>query len=199
MAKILKITEHERPRLDEAIDISEIAASLKLDLKKYPQKNGFLVHPRDARWYRERIKTGRNIEADYFSVARNGEQVLGYVMGCLKSLLPLYVEKGLITCPETAKYLERKAGYFFFGEQIGVNPRFAKRGVGRKLLEGMVAWAKAYDADRVIVDILHEPTRNEASITFCEQFGFKQADEIENSDHTTWGLYELDLRNMEKK
>lgn len=182
----------ERPKLMDAEGIAKIAESLRLNLEKvYP--NGFLLYPKNTQWYQDRIREGFEHKGDYFYVAREGEHLVGYILGTEGLLLPEYIQKGLVTCPETAQHLYNRTKHFVFGEQIGVIPDCTRKGIGSRLLEHLT---KEIDAksERILVNIAHAPVKNEASINFCRHEGFSLLHEFSNSDGSLWGIYERGLR-----
>ena len=168
----------------DAEQIVEIAKSLKYDPSK-EQEEGFLVYVLDYDGYRSRIK--RNL---YFYVAESDSQIDGFLMSyddiTLRILDGCYAmnhQAGL------ARFLFSKDAPFIFTDQIGVKRETNRSGIGRALMNRLFQDMRTAKIPQVYGGILHEPTRNEASIAFCTGLGFEYVQEVQNPDFYRWGVY----------
>ena len=61
--------------------------------------------------------------------------------------------------------------------------------IGTALMSTLFQDMRERKIKNMYVAILHQPVRNEASISFVEKLGFSELEEVVNPDHYTWGIY----------
>ncbi len=132
-------------------------------------KNGFLIVQLTEELAKQFIDDPKN----YFAhVAKNGEEVLGYLTAC-------DVTKSGINFEIVPAFEKIKNEKIFYHKQIAKKPD-AKH-VGKKLLFSMFDEVKSRGYKYVICRIVHAPLYNQASITFHERCGFKEVGSMEEN------------------
>lgn len=173
--------------IEDASEIKAIAESLRLNQNR-PQ-GGFLVYPLAEEGYQKRIRS-----SSYFYVAEEDARLQGFLMCYDDATIRRLSETGELSHQDgVLKYLQSQPAPFIFGDQIGIQREKLRSGVGNLLMEGLIADMKTNGVPTMYVGILLHPTRNVASIKFCERLGFKQVAEVENKDHLAWGIYQADF------
>jgi N-acetylglutamate synthase-like GNAT family acetyltransferase len=181
--------------VEDAEQIVQIAESLKHDFEKV-QTNGFLVYVLKEEEYRSRIRHN-----PYFYVSQDEGGLSGFLMAYDNSTLrsldgcaAMQHEFGLV------QLLLHQKPPFIFADQMGVRAEVNRSGVGRKLMKRLFHDMKKAKIPKIYAGVLHEPTRNQASINFCEGLGFNYTKrEIQNPDGYIWGVYARSVGGGEVK
>jgi L-amino acid N-acyltransferase YncA len=142
-------------------------------------KKGFLL----SRLTFENAKKMIDDEENYFvCVAKNGDEVLGYLIAC-------DLEKSEINF--SAEILNQicaaKKGKIFYHKQIA--KKLGSKNVGEKLLLAMFDEARRRAYAQIICRIVHRPFLNQASIFFHQKFGFKQVEKMLEGENEL-GIYQ---------
>jgi N-acetylglutamate synthase-like GNAT family acetyltransferase len=176
-----------KANLKDIHQITKIAAQLKI--VSPPQKNGFLVYVLNEGDYRARLIS------KYFYVAEEKDRVVAFIMAYNNLIINKLIESGDLTHQSNIiKFLLKQKKPFIWGDQIGVLKEYAKQGIGGLLMDRLISQSNKNKISAIYVDILHNPFRNEASISFCTKKGFNQIREIENSDKKIWGIYKKTIK-----
>ncbi len=171
--------------LADAVQIHNLAQSLKLN-KNNPQENGFLVYVTDLEGYKTRIKS-----TPYFYIAERDGEIIGYLYCFDDATLKELEEKGILAGEDvTFPYLFSQKKPFILADQMGVMRKYSYQGIGKALFD---EFFKDIIGKEVTLwaEVLHNPARNHASISFCESLGFEHVETLTNSDNHTWGLYHI--------
>jgi predicted GNAT superfamily acetyltransferase len=152
----------------------------KFTAAEFSQK-GFLVKKLTKEDVEEILQDQKN---QFVCVAKEGEEVLGYLIGCDVSKTKINFLK---YWPDFKK---SEKGKFFYHKQIVKKPE--AKNVGKKLLLAMFDEAKIRSYSQVICRIVHKPFFNQASINFHQKFGFNQVTTMEESGMML-GIYQKNL------
>ena len=177
-----------KARAGDCNEILKIAESLNVkDVKS--NNGGFLVYVLDKKGYKDRIK-----DSDYFYVAEDEGNVKGFLM-CYSSIAleKIYSSSKIAHEDDLIKYVLTQKKPFLFGDQIGIKNEFSRTGIGRSLMEKIILDMKNENIFDFYACILHDPVKNNASISFTKSFGFGFLKEIKNKDGRVWGVYLLKL------
>lgn len=168
--------------------IKNIAESLRINYRA-PQPTGFLVYVLGENEYKRRISITPHF---YVSEGEDGE-LEGFLMAY--DNLTISNDRMLNGHQENVlKFLLKQPQPFVFGDQIGVRINSQRTGIGRKLVDKLIAKSREKDIHDLYVDILHMPVQNHASIDFCRKLGFKEVEQIQASSPIHfWGVYHLTI------
>ena len=123
------------------------------------------------------LEAEKQPEFGFITIARSAEylqkcekRILAYVEGQVAGYMLLESVEGYLQWAKGRKFDGdlSKLGRSYYIDQIGVSSAFARQGIGTALVE----YAKKVSPDGLLADILWEPNRNEASITFLKKQGF---------------------------
>jgi ribosomal protein S18 acetylase RimI-like enzyme len=173
-----------RATVNDSFAVCRIANSLRLNQNK-PHQNGFLIYVLDQEAYLRKITS-----SPYFVVAQENNDVIGYAM-CYDSatLRKLFAQGELAHEDKIADFLARQKN-FIYCDQIGVEFQHERKGVGESLIYKIFQEMTKNKIQSIFAIILHEPLRNEASISFFTKMGFNLKRKIKNTDGRVFGLYE---------
>ena len=146
---------------------------------------GFLIRKLTKEDVREMLADQEN---HFACVAKNGEEVLGYLTGCDVSKTEIDFFKH---APELEKLKNQK---IFYHKQIVKKPD--AKNIGSKLLFAMFDEAKRRNYLHVVCRIVHKPFFNQASVSFHEKFGFKEIGAMEENG-LQLGIYLKDLSEIQ--
>lgn len=151
-------------------------------------KRGFLIRKMTPEEAKEMIDDQEN---HFLHVAKNGDEILGYLSGCDLKKTPLDLQEKVFKAQELQDYIAKNGEKVFYHKQIA--KRVNAKNVGKKLLFSMFAEAKNRGYGYVVCRIVYQPFYNEISIAFHEKFGFKKIGEMEDNG-AQLGVYLKDLR-----
>ena len=156
----------------EDVDMKDLGVVKTLNETEIPHVNGITLD--DCIWFLE--------TADYFRVARNGDEIEGFLIG----FLPARPYDSL-----NYRWFSDRYRSFLYIDRVVVAPTARRRGVGRKLYEDFAGFA-AGRADRLTCEVNVRPP-NEGSVRFHHAFGFAEVGRQE----TEGGAKEVSLLAME--
>ena len=174
--------------LKDAEKIVDIANKIKI---KYPnpQNTGFLVYILTKRQYEQRIK-----QTSFFYVSGD-KDINGFLMCYDDKTLATLVKKGELNHENNlVNFILKQQRPYIFGDQIGVLSENIREGIGENMMGALFKDMKRKGIKDMYVGVLHKPFTNQASIEFCDSFGFKYISEVINEDNLAWGIYLLELR-----
>ena len=180
----------------EARDIPEIlriADRVRLDPKDPDERKldkGFLVYTLSSEQYSARLN-------EYFTVAREGGNVDGFLMCYNRAFLHQLIESGAIAHEDgITEFIQKEESEddFIFGDQIGIDYTNGRKGVGTKLMKDLFEKMKAKGIKKMYVAVLHEPVKNDVSQSFCQSLGAKVVTEVQNKDGLRWGIYKFEIQ-----
>ena len=172
--------------------ICKVMNAVKLDYDN-PQKCGFLAYGLNHEGYAQRITS-----SDYFYVALNEDEVVGFLMCYDNETLKGLMKSGELDHDDMlTKRVSEQQGKYIYGDQIGVIPDRTLNGVGTSMMETLFDEMRRTEIFDMYVGILHEPAMNSASKKFCERLGFSHQESVRNSDNHLWGIYKLQLSSSQ--
>lgn len=168
--------------------ITAIARKLKIDVENPDPTilgKGFLVYTLPPEGYARRINP-------HFTVAKEGDLTLGYLMCYDNVLLSQLVEDGSIGHEDGITRFIRDlepTDRFIYGDQIGIDYENHRVGIGSTLMQRHFEQMKQEGIEKMYVAILHEPIKNAASLAFCSRLGATCVGEVANKDGIKLGIY----------
>jgi N-acetylglutamate synthase-like GNAT family acetyltransferase len=179
------IVKHAKP--EDAQRVCELANILKIKQNDKSQ-SGFLIYPLNESGYNIRTKS------KYFYIAEDNSKIDGFLMCYDSNTLNNYLKDGLLSHEDgLVGFVAKQTQPFVFGDQIGVNPDNKRKNLGTEMMNELFKNMKKNNIFTMYVGILHKPTKNITSISFCNKIGFKEIAEVTNEDKTVWGIYKLEL------
>lgn len=172
--------------------VTAIAAKLKLDVANPDPKivgKGFLIYTLPEEAYRKRANP-------YFTVAKEGERVLGYLMCYERAFFEELIRNGDIGHEDgITRFIQdlEPSDQYIFADQIGLDYENRRKGMGSNLMRQLLERLKHEGITKMYGAILHQPVKNEASITFCSKLGARVVGEVTNQDGLVWGIYRFPI------
>ncbi|MCE3255023.1 MAG: Acetyltransferase domain [Rickettsiaceae bacterium] len=145
------------------------------DAAEASSRKGFLVRNIEKEEIDKVISDHKNSIA---LVAKEQDEILGYLLATRLEQLSEILKKGILPClsEKQIKSLDKIIYY----RQIAVKP--GVKNIGRALIGRFLQEAFLRGYESVICRIIHEPVNNQRSISFHQKFGFSLIDTIaENS------------------
>lgn len=133
-------------------------------------KQGFLIVQLTEEVARKFIDNSQN---HFACVAKEGEDVLGYLTSCDVK------ESGIIFSEEMPEFKQIKDQKIFYHKQIARRP--GTKNIGQKLLLAMFDEVKKRGYSHILCRIVHAPFYNEVSVVFHQKFGFRKIGEMEDN------------------
>ena len=168
--------------------VVDIVEKLKMNpYKPEPEKlaRGFLIYTLDARGYMRRLN-------ELFIVQTQGDRVDGFLMCYDRAFLQTLIndgeekhEQGILNFIQSIEPEDN----FVYGGQIGVDPETRQRGMGRGMIERVLASMRNRHINHMYAAILHAPVRNDVSIAFSGATGAQNVGDGLNDDGLLWGIY----------
>lgn len=147
------------------------------------KKSGFLIGELTKKQWQDIINDKENSLA---LILKRGEEVIGYLTGFdIIKTESEFQEKVLFLLK-----LKKSEKKIFYHSQIAKKPN--SKNVGKPLTMAMIDEIKKRGYHSIVCKIVHQPIKNEASITFHEKLGFKCIGEIDQENYLR-GIYLLEI------
>lgn len=153
-----------------------------------PGDNGSIVYIMSPEEYSYRIRN-----SDFCYVGAEGNRIRGFLMCVDNDLLDKMISLGQFHHEGILPFLSQQYRPFIYGETIAVDPLVARTGLGNLMIKYLFEDMKQRKIFDMHVLIRHSPHRNNTSINFCTDLGFKFTEEEINNpgDNFVWGIYSL--------
>ncbi|MBP7134113.1 GNAT family N-acetyltransferase [Patescibacteria group bacterium] len=197
--------EHrERPKftIERAVEadvpsIASIGRKLKIDVVNPDPAiigKGFLVYALPPEGYSRRLNP-------HFTVAKEGDTLLGYLMCYDNVLLTQLIADGSIGHEDGITNFitsQEPTDRFVYGDQIGIDYENHRTGIGSGLMQQNFEHMREEGIRKMYVAILHQPLKNEASISFCTRLGATCVGEVQNRDGIMLGIYRFEIEGAKE-
>lgn len=168
----------EKAKVEDVGAIWKVAKSVEYD--KNTNNKGFLLVVLSKDKYKQRIK-----KSHHFFVAKEGNKIVGFVMAYTKGVLESLKREMPYEMDAVLAALKQKGKQLYL-EQLGVLPKFQRKGVAQKLYNHLV---KTEPSSQIVAEISLKP-KNEASINFfVDKNRWTLISKGKIDDHTEIGVY----------
>lgn len=183
----MKEIEVRHAELKDIEEIRTLAESVRYD-PDHPGETGSIVYVLGSEGYSYRINNSRFA---YVGVSEN--RVRGFLMCIDDKLLDEMSRKNRFHHGGVLHFLSQQQKPFIYGETIAIDPVFARRGVGKRIMDSLLRDMETAGIPNMHVLIRHSPHRNNPSINFCTKLGFEFTGReiVNDGDDFTWGIYSL--------